>query len=563
VHFTLRLASPLTALLLGVAATAQSFDFPTFADTSPLTLNGSATQVGSNLRLTNNGASQTGSAWYTTPVPVAEGFDTQFQFVMTTSPEGLAFVIQGSPNGALAIGGGLWGIGYGFGVSSSPIPNSIAIEIDAVQDGFLNDTSSNEVSIHTVGALGNSENESVSIARITPAGDLSNNAVHTMRVSYMPGPLPGSPGVLEVYVDNLTTPLLSTAFSFENGGTQLTGGSTGGLGLAGAEAWVGFTSATMAGSSGQNVEIRSWNWVSFARPDDCYEGNVQLGSGGPHDLLTINGDNGGFFRTARLAVADPFTLAVDPPPGEVSAPFLLLVFPVIANAATVTTTPWGESCFPLVFPVDLGGASAPFSVNFPAGIFLPMELSLQAVMATDSSDPNVLELTNAIGLQFSLAPAPAITLVLPGSAPAGATITISGSNFSQFATVDLNSVPVPVLSASQQQITFAMPASVPCAATLRVRNPDGSQATVPFNPVPTITSQVNTSGPQSGGTTYIVIGNGFAAGTTVTIGGNAATVTTANPSIVICTTPPGSPGPATVVITTPGGCSVNSTFTYL
>src|SRR5690606_30165450 len=138
--------SPLAALALGVAATAQSFSFPNFADVSPLTLNGAASQVGSNLRITNNGVSQTGSAWYTLPVSVAEGFETQFEFVITAASEGMAFVIQGSPDGPLALGGGLWGLGYGFGVSSSPITNSIAIEVDAVQDGFLNDTSNNELS---------------------------------------------------------------------------------------------------------------------------------------------------------------------------------------------------------------------------------------------------------------------------------------------------------------------------------------------------------------------------------------------------------------------------------
>jgi hypothetical protein len=475
---------------------------------------------------------------------------------MTSSPEGLAFVIQGSAAGPAAIGGSLWGIGYGFGGSSSPITNSIAIEIDAIQDGFLNDTSSNEVSVHTVGALGNSENESVSIARFAPPGDLSNNAAHTMRLTYMPG-------LLTVYVDNLTTPLLSTAFTFETGGTQLTGGNTGGLGLAGISAWVGFTSATASGTTGQNAEIRSWSWTSLARPDDCYTGNVQLGAGGPYDLLTINGNNGGFFRLARLALADPFTLAVAPPPGEVSAPFLLLATLGIADATTVTPTPLGDACFPLVSVVDLGGAAAPYALMVPPGIFLPMELTLQVVMATDSSDPNVIELTNAIGLRFALAPSPTIANVFPLSAPLGGSIAINGDNFSPFATLDVNSVPITPLSVTKKVITFAMPASVPCGATLTVRHPDGAAATIGFNPTPTITSQTNASGSVNGGTSYIVFGQGFAVGTTVTIGGNPATVTAASSTLVVVLTPPGTAGPAQVVLTTPGGCSVTSTFTYL
>ncbi len=545
-------------LVLGSASglVAQSFDFPNFASVAALARVGTAAQVGNNLRLVNGGAAQTGSAWFATPVKVTEGFDTQFDFVLSPSPEGLAFVVQGSPAGAAAIGGGLWGMGYGFGVSSSPIPNSIAIEIDAIQNGFLNDTSGNEISVHTVGALGNSENEGVSIARITPAFDLSNGLARRMRISYVPG-------VLEVYVDNLTTPLLSMAFTFEQGGTQLTGGGTGGLGLAGTDAWVGFTSATSSTSSGQYAEIRSWSWVSFSLPDPCYSGNVRLGAGGPYDLVTINGTNGGFFRAARAALADPLQLAVAPPPGEASAPFLLLATIGVAGPASVTPTPYGTACFPLLFPLDFGGAVAPFALAVPPGLFLPPEMTFQALMATDASDPAQIELTNAIALQLSLAPAPTITNVTPNSAPPNGAITVNGNNFSLFATVEVNAIPVPPLAVSKTAITFPMPPGTPCGTTLRVRNPDGALATIGFNPTPVITSQANTSGPAAGGTSYIVIGQGFAPGTTVTIGGAPATVTSISAGVVVVITPPGVPGPAPVVITTPGGCSVTSTFTYL
>lgn len=552
-----RCADRLLAILLtSAAAAAQSFGFSDFASTAPLSLNGAAAQVGTALRITNNGSAQTGSAWYTAPVRVTEGFETEFRFVLTTAPEGLAFVIQGSPAGAAALGGGLWGIGYGFGGSSSPISNSLAIEIDTIQDGFLNDTSGNEVSVHTVGALGNSENEGVSIARATPTVDLSNSLQHTVRVRYVPG-------LLEVFVDDLSVPLLSAPYTIENGGTQLSGGITGGLGLAGDDAWVGFTSATVSGTINHNAEIRSWTWTSFSVPPPCYEGNVHLGTGGPYDLLTIDGGNGGFFRTARLQLADPFTLAVAPPPGLTSAPFLLLATLGIADATTVTSTPFGNACFPLVAVVDLGGAVAPYSLPVPPGIFLPMELTLQAVMATDANDPNVIELTNAIALQFLVAPSPTITNVFPSSAPVGATITVNGDNFSLFATLDIGGTPVVPLTTAKKQITFAMPAMVACGSMLTVHNPDGGTATVGFNPTPTITNQVNSSGPAAGGTTYIVFGTGFATGTTATIGGNPATVTSTSATLVILSTPPGTPGPAQVVLTTPGGCSVTSTFTYL
>lgn len=546
--------SALVALLsLATAVDAQSFAFPNFANVGSLTMNGSAMQLGTSLRLTNLGLADTGASWYTTPVSVAEGFETEFTFRMSSSPEGLAFVIHAAPSGAATIGGDLWGIGYGFGNVGMGIPNSIAIEIDAKQDGFLSDSSSNEVSIHTVGALSNSENEGASIGRVALAGDLSNNALHTMRVTYVPG-------TLEVFIDALPLPVLSVPFTFENGGTYLAGGSTGGLALGGATAWVGFTSANSSNS--QFAEIQSWNWISQFLPDSCYQGNVLQGVGGPFDVLTINNSVGGPYRVVRPLVADPFSIELVPPPGEATAPFILTGTLGIANAATVTATPFGNACFPQNV-INIGGFLAPYSVSVPPGIALTFDLTLQAVMATDSSNPSLIELSNAVGLSFVFGPAPTVTTFSPNSAAPGATLSVAGTNFSPFLVLSINGAPVPVLSSTATSASFVMPANVSCDSVLRITNPDGSFAQTAINPTPVITSQSNTSGPATGGTTYVVIAQGLAPGTTMTIGGTTANVLSASASAIVVTTPPGVSGPAPVIITTPGGCQVMSTFNYL
>lgn len=555
-HRIVRLALVPLALLAADRLAAQSFQYPNFSSTVGLTLNGSAVQSGNNLRLTNNAIAQVGSAFYSTAVPVTEGFDTTFDFVLSTQTEGMAFVIQGSPNGPQALGGNYWGLGYGFGASSNPISNSLVVEIDAVQNGFLSDSSSNEVSVHTTGAFGNSENEGVSIGRMTPSTNLHNAGVHKMRVAY-------EPGTLRVFVNNMTTPVLTLPWTFETGGTFLSGGQTGGLGLSGTTAWVGFTSATPAATTNQFGEIRNWTWTSFQLPHPCYTGNVLAGSTGPHDVLTIGGTSGGVFRTVLRAIADPWSLEVAPPPGETAAPFVLLGWIGVADASTVTATPWGSACFPPVAVIDLGPAVAPFQVAVPPGIALDLSLTFQAVMATNSAVPSQIELSNAVALTFNAAPTPSATTVTPNSATVGSTITVNGSGFSPFATVTAGGVPATVLTAAPQQITFAMPAAATCGGQVVVRNPDGQTASLPFNPTPTITSQVNTQGPAAGGTTYVVIGTGYAPGTTATIGGVPANVTSATAGAVVMITPPGTPGPKTVVITTPGGCSVTSTFTYL
>lgn len=549
----------LAALLsLSSVALAQSFAYPNFANVTGLSLNGSAAQSGTSLRVTNSGAVDTGSTWRTTPVSVAEGFETEFSFVISTQCEGMAFVIQGSPMGAAALGGDFWGLGYGFGNSGMGISNSIAIEIDAMQDGFLSDTSDNELSVHTVGALGNSENEGASIGRVTPNVNMSNNQAHTMKVVYAPG-VPGAYGTLTVFVDDLVTPRLMMPFSFEIGSTDLFGNPVGGLGLSGPDAWVGFTAANNA--SGQFAEIRSWNWVSQFLPDSCYVGNVLAGAGGPYDVLSVNGSIGGFYRVERPRVAEPFTIDVAPPPGETMAPFIMTATLGLADASTVVVTPFGNACFAQNV-LDIGGFLAPYTLSVPAGVVLNFDMTLQAVMATDSSDPAQIELTNAVGLSFQLGPAPTISNLTPNAGPAGTPMVLAGTGFSPNVTLLVGGATATITSLSETSIGFNMPAGVSCDSTLRVLNPDLSFADTLINPIPTIVTENNTTGSVAGNTIYVATGVGFAPGSTMTVGGVAANVLASTATSMVARTPPGTVGPAMIVITTPAGCQVTSTFTY-
>ncbi len=251
-----RLTLTLTAALaLAAMSPAQNFNFSNFSSTAGLQLNGSAAQVGAVLRINPNLSNQTGAAFTTTPHVVLGGFDTTFQFRITpplngTKAEGMAFVIQNSPAGANALGGAVWGIGYGPGANASPLANSLAIEIDTFQDGFLSDTSSNELTVHTNGPANNNENEAFSIGRVTPAVNMSDGASHTMRVLYVPG-------TLDIFLDNLTAPVLSVPYDFTTGGNFLNNGlSVAGLNLPSAAAHVGFTATTGAGA-------RSRRFLSF------------------------------------------------------------------------------------------------------------------------------------------------------------------------------------------------------------------------------------------------------------------------------------------------------------
>src|SRR5207248_2129848 len=81
------------------------------ATTTGLQLNGNTALNGTRLRLTDGGANEASSAFYTTPVNV-QSFTTNFSFQITSATaDGMAFVVQN--NGATALGPGGGGLGYG------------------------------------------------------------------------------------------------------------------------------------------------------------------------------------------------------------------------------------------------------------------------------------------------------------------------------------------------------------------------------------------------------------------------------------------------------------------
>jgi hypothetical protein len=553
------------------AAAAQSFTYTDFSSTASLALLGNAAQSGTALRLTANVSNQTGWAWHRTQMPVIAGFDTTFTFRITppavgTKAEGMALVIHDDPNGLATQGGTVWGMGYGNGANGAVgIRNSIAIELDTFLDGFLSDTSANELTIHTRGAIGNHEHEQYSIGRNTPAQNLSNAQVHSLRVRYVPG-------TIELFVNGAALPSLSRPYSFVTGGTYVGGGAVGGANLANGTAWLGFCATTGAGTLTELVEILSWTWTSTSLVDPCYAGSFG------QDLLTVAGSTGGPLREVALATHQPFPIGMQAPAGIVGgAGYVLLMTPAPSPGAPGTALPFGNACMPMLplgpavfvladsfgwLPAGIPSAPAPHTIQIPTGLVsFPIDLTLQAVIAASNS-PFTLGLTNAIDVSVRAMPAPTVGSVAPLSAPAGAAITINGLGFVPGFTLAVNGTPVTPTSSTPTQIVFPYPAGLPCGSQVTVTNPDGQQAGRPLNPVPTVTGTVLGTGPAAGNAVFVVQGTGFALGTSVTIGGAAAIIIGVSATSVSMRTPAGTPGQAAVVLTTPGGCSVQTSYTY-
>jgi hypothetical protein len=214
-----------------------------------------------------NALGDASAAWSGTQQQVESGFMTSFQFQITPleqyvqPADGLAFVIQGSPMGANAIGGGGGDIGYaGTPNTATPdtgIPNSLAIEFDTYDNGdpSHNDPNANHIAILSDGTARNQGNHTASLLHVTtgtpddpgdPGFTLADGMLHTVTITYTPSSA-NAPGTLTVSVDNLSTATLST---------QVDLGSF--LGLSGGQAWVGFTGAS--GANGEYGDIYNWSF---------------------------------------------------------------------------------------------------------------------------------------------------------------------------------------------------------------------------------------------------------------------------------------------------------------
>jgi Bacterial lectin len=140
---------------------------PAFADTIPLSsldLVGTSTIIpDGTLRLTNNTVvtttpSPAGAAWTPTQYNVAAPFSANFQFQFTdptghldgsNGGDGIAFLIQNSPQGTSAIGVGAGGMGF------LGIQDSVAVMLDTYQNSsppYYGDPSDNYIAINTRGS---------------------------------------------------------------------------------------------------------------------------------------------------------------------------------------------------------------------------------------------------------------------------------------------------------------------------------------------------------------------------------------------------------------------------
>ncbi len=565
-------------MLLALAPVfAQSFGYATFAGATSLALNNSASisATSGNLMLTQDATSQTGQVYETTPMLVVAGFDTSFQFKVTRTgsngADGMSFIVQNAPAGSAAVPSAGQGSDNGYG-GNPGIANALVVELDmyTMTSAPYFDTGPNEVSIHTMGNAPINAYETSSIGNVlAPAPMMNDQQVHNVRILYVPG-------TITVWLDNMTTPVLTTPYDFATGGNFVTGGAAvGGLNLPSGTAYVGFTAAT--GGLSQAHEVLSWTFVSTAAAVTCETGNIGAGTlPMPAQVLTVNGLSGGSAHSVNVSAFAPLTVAYTPMPVTAVTPFAIWCTFAPPAAQIPLSTPYGELCFiphfldpfnPFVLTltdnIGLGlpglvpSAAGAWSFTLAAGITVPVSFRLQGAII-DALGPQIM---NAVTVNVLPLPAPTITTVTPIYGNAGATVTINGTNFAGGCAVSFGGVAASITTQTATQLVTSVPAGVPCPGTIVVTNPDGQSATKPFNQ-PLVTGTLFGTGPAAGGSNFYIYGQGLAPPCTVTIGGNNSVIVASNPSQIICSTPPGITGVAPVIVTTAQGCTTSTTYTY-
>ncbi len=217
--------------------------FPEFTSSSGLVLQTDAIVTDGRLRVSQS-YSSTGGAWLDQRQPLADGFETVFQFqineVYGDGADGFALVIEGHPSPTLGGGGG--GLGY------DGLTNSLAVEFDTYQAPDNGDPNNYHIGIHTRGPLANDQRESAAIARTSSVADFTDGKIHTVKISYVPG-------IMRVFLDRFDTPVISTGLNLTNT-----------LYLPNGSAWVGFTAS--GGGWYENHDILRWAFTRPRRPSE-------------------------------------------------------------------------------------------------------------------------------------------------------------------------------------------------------------------------------------------------------------------------------------------------------
>jgi len=275
-------------------------------------------------------------------------------------------------------------------------------------------------------------------------------------------------------------------------------------------------------------------------------------------LVGFTGGTGG--STDIHAVQNVSITAGPPPP----VPTVTAVSPASGPSTGGTSVTITGTALTGASAVDFGGmAAASFAVDSDTSITATTAPTATGTVDVTVSTPGGTSAPNAPDDQFTFTPppAPTVTLVNPASAPAGTSVTITGSDLTGASAVDFG----PANPAATFSVTSAtsMTATAPNGTgtvDVTVTTPGGTsttstadQFTYTLPPTPTVTGINPTSGPN--GTSVTITGTDLTGTTGVAFGTTAATTFAVSSATSVTATSPGGTGTVDVTVTTAGGTS--------
>ena len=290
--------------------------------------------------------------------------------------------------------------------------------------------------------------------------------------------------------------------------------------------------------------------------------------------------------TTGLASAGARTVTVtniDGQSGSLAAGFNYQAAPTVTSISPVGGDPAGGTPVTVVgtgFDTLNGVSAVNIGATSCVGVTVITANSLQCTTGASAAGTYLVAVVNndgnsqtgVLNAAFTYQAAPTITLASPIGGPlsGGTTLTLTGTNFSAGATVNIGGAPCSAVTIlSPTSLTCVTGASLAGAQNIVITNPDTQTGTLAsgytYSNPPSITSIVPNTGALAGGTVLSITGASFEAGSVVNIGGSACTpVTFTNANVIGCTTTANTAGPKDVTITNLDTQTVTNTnaFTY-
>jgi hypothetical protein len=520
----------------GTSATSSTDQFSYLAPPSVTSISPSAGPLGGGTSVTITGTHFAAATSVAFGASTASGFtvisDTQID---ATSPAGtgLEGVTVTSPGGTSAP--------INFDFVAAPTITEVAPDAGPLLGGTTTTitgtgfTDAFALDFGGVAASGFTVISSTEITAVAPAG------AGTVDVSVT---TPGGTSATNVsdefsYLAAPTVTGLTPASGPTGGGTTVTVTGT------------GFTTATA-------VEIGGTS-ASFVVVGDTELVVITPASGpGAIDLTVASG--GG---TSATSLADEFSY-VGPPTITSLSP----TSGITTGGTAVTITGTG---FTTATDVNFGAASAATFVvvsNTEITGTTPGGLGTVDATVTNAGGTSATSAAD----QFTYVAPPTIGSLSPSSGPAagGTAVSITGTGFGPAATVDFGTTAATAVVFGSSTLLVAVAPAGSGVADVTVTMPVATSATSANDQFtfvapsgPAITSVTPPNGAVTGGTVVTITGTGFTGATSVTFGQvAAASFTVDSDTQITATTPPGTTGVSSVVVTTLAGSSVAASFRY-